>query len=62
MIHVSGYHEYIGGDSVHQRDTMMHVGQYHDSCWGSHDYSGGYSALRVCNIRQRLLLISSSTS
>ena len=27
-----GYHEYIGGCSVHRRDTMMHVGGYHDSC------------------------------
>ena len=27
-----GYHEYIGGCSVHQRVTMMQVGGYYDSC------------------------------
>ena len=27
-----GYHEYIRGCSVHRRDTMMHMGGYHDSC------------------------------
>ena len=32
MIHVGGYHEYIGGRSVHWRVTMMHVGGYYDSC------------------------------
>ena len=26
-----GYHVYIGGCSVHQMDTMMHVGQQFDS-------------------------------
>ena len=26
MIHVGGYHEYIGGCSVHWRKTMIHVG------------------------------------
>ena len=26
------------GCSVHQRDTMMHVGRYHDSCGGCHDF------------------------
>ena len=27
-----GYHEYIGGCSLHRRVTMMHVGGYYDSC------------------------------
>ena len=25
-----GYHEYIGGCSVHQGDIMIHVGERHD--------------------------------
>ena len=34
-----GYHEFIGGCSVHQGDIMMHVGGYHE-------YIGGYSVHR----------------
>ena len=30
-----GYHEYIGGCSVHQRDTMSTLGGYHDTCGGA---------------------------
>ena len=26
IINVGGYHEYIGGCSVHRRDIMIHVG------------------------------------
>ena len=29
-----GYHEYIGGCSVHRGDIMMNVGGYHDECGG----------------------------
>ena len=29
-----GYHEYIGGCSVHRGDIMIHVGGYHDTCGG----------------------------
>ena len=35
-----GYHEYIGGCSVHRRDTMstsgdvQYIGGYHDTCGG----------------------------
>ena len=54
MIHVGGYHEYIGGCSVHW-STMMHVGEYYDSCGGYHEYIG------VFDISQRLLLICSPT-
>ena len=35
MIHVEGYHEYIGRCSVHRRDTMSTPGGGHlDSCGG----------------------------
>ena len=34
MIHVGGYHEYTGGCSVHQRDTMSTSEGHHDSCKG----------------------------
>ena len=30
MIHVGGYYEYIGGCSVHQRDTISTSGGYHE--------------------------------
>ena len=36
-----GYHEYIGGCSVHRGDIMIHVGGYHDTCGGYHEYMGG---------------------
>ena len=29
-IREGGYHEYIGGCSVHLGDIMMHVGEYHE--------------------------------
>ena len=35
-----GYHEYIGGCSVHQRDIMMHVG---NSTSGGVQYIRGIS-------------------
>ena len=34
MIHMGGYHEYIGGCSVLRRDTMSTSGD-HDSCGGA---------------------------
>ena len=34
-----GYHEYIGGSSVHRGDIMIHVGGYHE-------YIGGCSVHR----------------
>ena len=34
MMHVEGYHEYIGGCSVHQVDTMS-------TSRGYHEYIGG---------------------
>ena len=36
MMHVGGYHEYIGGCSVHRRDIMSTLGRYHE-------YIGGIS-------------------
>ena len=30
MSTLGGYHEYIGGCSVHRRDTMIHVGEQLD--------------------------------
>ena len=30
MMNVGGYHEYIGGCSVHRRDIMIHVGEQLD--------------------------------
>ena len=54
-----GYHEYIGGCSVHRRDTMstsgdimstsgdvQYIGGYHDTCGGYHEYIGGCSVHR----------------
>ena len=35
-VHRGGYHEYIGGCSVHRGDIMIHVGGYHE-------YIGGIS-------------------
>ena len=35
MINVGGYHEYIGGYSVHRRDTMSTSEGYHDTCGGA---------------------------
>ena len=48
MMKVGGYHEYIGGCSVHRRDTMntsgdimstlgdvQYIGGYHDTCGGA---------------------------
>ena len=35
-----GYHEYIGGCSVHRRDTMSTSRGYHDTCGGYHEYMG----------------------
>ena len=38
-----GYHEYIGGCSVHREDTMIHVGGYHEYIGEYHEYIGGIS-------------------
>ena len=49
---LGGYHEYIGGCSVHRRDTMstsgdvQYIGGYHDACGGYHEYIGGCSVHR----------------
>ena len=46
MIHVGGYHEYIGGCSVHRGDTMSISGGYHEYIGGYHEYIGGCSVHR----------------
>ena len=46
MIHVGGYHEYIGGCSVHRGDTMSTSGGYHEYIWGYHEYIRGCSVHR----------------
>ena len=43
MIHVGGYHEYMGGCSVHWGDTMSTSGGYHEYIGGYHEYIGGCS-------------------
>ena len=47
-----GYHEYIGGCSVHRGDIMstlgdvQYIGGYHDTCGRYHEYIGGCSVHR----------------
>ena len=41
--YIGGYHEYIGGCSVHQVDIMMHVGDTMSTSGGYHEYIGGIS-------------------
>ena len=41
MIHVGGYHEYIGGCSVH-RGYHEYIGGYPEYIRGYHEYIGGY--------------------
>ena len=48
------YHEYIGGCSVHQRDTIMHVRDIMNA-------SGNVQLTGIFNIIQRLLSICSPT-
>ena len=43
MIHVGGYHEYIGGSSVHREDTMSTSGDTMSTSGGYHEYIGGIS-------------------
>ena len=47
MIHVGGYHEYIGRCSAHRRDTISTLGGYHDTCGGYHEY------IRGCSVHRR---------
>ena len=52
--YIGGYHEYIGGCSVHRGDTISTSGGYHDACGGYtmstsggyHEYIGGCSVHR----------------
>ena len=43
-MNVGGYHVYIGGCSVHRRNTISTLGGYHDACGGYHEYIEGCSA------------------
>ena len=50
MMNVGGYHEYIGGCSVHRRDTISTSGGYHE-------YIGGCSVHRrdiMIHVREQL--------
>ena len=55
MMNVGGYHEYIGGCSVHRRDTMSTSGDvsegYHEYIGGYHEYIGG------CSVHRRDIMI-----
>ena len=42
MMNVGGYHEYIGGCSVHRRNTISTSGGYHEYI-GDVQYIGGIS-------------------
>ena len=44
MTNVGRYHEYIGGCSVHRRDTTSTLGGYHEYIWG-------------CSVHQRGIMI-----
>ena len=59
MIHVGGYHEYIGGCSVHCRDTMSTLGDIMStsgdimSTLGRyHEYIRGCSVHGGCSVRR----------
>ena len=54
MMNVGGYHEYIGGCSVHRRDTMSTSGGYHE-------YIGGCS-VHVGEQLDKILSISIENS
>ena len=46
-----GYHEYIGGCSVHWRDTMNTLGDTMSTSRGYHEYIGGYHEyIRGCSV------------
>ena len=41
-MNVGGYHVYIGGCSVHQRNTMSKSGEYHEYIGGCSVHQRGY--------------------
>ena len=45
-----GYHEYIGGCSVHRRDTMSTSGGYHEYIGGYHEYMGDVQYIGGCSV------------
>ena len=57
IMNVGGYHVYIGGCSVHQRNTIstlgdvQYIGGYHDACGGYHEYIEG------CSVHQRDIMM-----
>ena len=52
-----GYHEYIGGCSVHRRDTMSTSGMFNTS-EGYHEYIGGYHEyIGGCSVHWRDIMI-----
>ena len=58
IMNVGGYHVYIGGCSVHRRNTIstlggdvQYIGGYHDACGGYHEYIEG------CSVHQRDIMM-----
>ena len=43
MIHVGGYHEYMGGCSVHREIPRVHWGDTMSTSGGYHEYIRGIS-------------------
>ena len=56
-----GYHEYTRGCSVHQRDTMMHVGEIMIHVEGYHEYIWGCSVHQEFQYKSKALSICSPT-
>ena len=50
MMNVGGYHEYIGGCSVHQRDTMSTSGDIMST-------SGDVQYIRGCSVHRKDIMI-----
>ena len=53
MMHVGGYHEYIGGCSVHWRNIMSTSGGYHKYIGGYHEYIGDVQYIGRCSVHRR---------
>ena len=52
MMHVGGHHEYIGGCSVHQGDTMSTLRDIMSTSGGYHEYIGGVQYVRGCLVHR----------
>ena len=56
-----GYHEYIGGCSVHRRDIMIPVGGYHEYIGGCSVHRGMFSTSEFLIEIERILSSCSPT-